>query len=135
MIDRFKNLICYNTPNYASYTLEDWANISGYEWVNILSNDESFDNKCKYWYKLTGTHWAMLFKYRPELVDNCAWNMLDSGGCFEILARHPQFMDKVANKYGVIKLDWLISLTDGASPIEVSYLMGHFDELAVDFMG
>ena len=108
MIDRFKNLRYYNAPEYDNYTLVDWANVFGYEWVNILSHDSSFDDKCKYWYKLTGTHWAMLFRYRPELIDNCAWNMLNSSGCFEILSRHPQLIDKAC--LDVLECDHWIEL-------------------------
>ena len=58
-----------------------WQDLSGEEWVDILSSHRQFEGKCD-WSKLDERDWVRILSRRPELVgrfdpDKCDWSKLD----------------------------------------------------------
>ncbi len=85
------------------------------DWVNILIDHPSFEKYfCQYhlWEDFSGKHWGKLLRDRPQFVNLCDWEKLDSDDWKEIIVAFPQWGDSDSHKCQYESLDWSILLND-----------------------
>jgi hypothetical protein len=79
----------FHVKPYKDYTAEDWANLNGWGWYCLLSEQPQFSIHCA-WEKLDGNDWRWLLKEQPEFSIHCDWEKLDGNDWRWLLKEQPQ---------------------------------------------